>query len=348
MVALNLLSHFISRKKNAVFVSPNMSFRNVMKESVKRYVKEKKEKIAFDILFKGSSSFYEEPWCSYDWIIVDEAHRLKDKAYMYKGNNQIEDIIKSSKNAIFFVDENQVIRKNDIGTNKNIIAIANKYNKKVMCGPEFTLETQFRCSGADGYINAIDNLLQIKETGNFYLNEDDSYDIRICDSPNEMQALIEEKIKNGHPNSRIVAGFAWEWATKKKNINELAISTPDIVIPEHNWSIHWNYADPNMLWAIRDDGFIQAGCIHTCQGLEFDYCGVIIGRDLLIDDNNNLYADYDNYKDTAGKNGLKNNLPELTRLVKNIYKVLLTRGQKGTYVYICDDKLREYFKKHIK
>ena len=93
---------------------------------------------------------------------------------------------------------------------------------------------------------------------------------------------------------------------------------------------------------------MQIGCVHTCQGLEFDYAGVIIGNDLKIDTNNNLYCDYDEYKDKAGKKGLKDNPIKLNKLVKNIYKILLTRGQKGTYVYICDSKVREYFRKHIK
>lgn len=92
---------------------------------------------------------------------------------------------------------------------------------------------------------------------------------------------------------------------------------------------------------------MQVGCVHTCQGLEFEYCGVIIGNDIAIDDNNKLYAIYDNYYDKSGKKGLKDNNEELTKLIKNIYNVLLTRGQKGTYIYICDEKLREYFKKHI-
>ncbi len=160
-----------------------------------------------------------------------------------------------------------------------------------------------------------------------------------------MQELIEMRIKEGYSNCKIVAGFAWEWKTKDNNLDELVFNH-DIKIGD--WSIPWNYNDSSMTWAIRDDGVMQAGCIHTCQGLEFDYCGVIIGNDLLIDENNNLYGDYDNYKDEAGKKGLRKDNETLTRLIKNIYKVLLTRGQKGTYIYICDNKLREYFKKHIK
>lgn len=347
VVAINLLSKLLSLKLNTIFSAPNAAYRNVIKKQLQNYCKETKEKILIDNLFKGSSSFFEAQENLYDWVIVDEAHRLKGKGtYMYKGENQVEDIIKASKNVVFFVDENQIIRNNDIGTNQNIIDIAKKYNKQIHYGNEWLLETQFRCSGSDGYINAIDNILQINETANFYLDDNKDYDFRICDTPEQMQSLIQERINHGNKNSRILAGFAWKWETKKKSLDEL-IYEHDIKIG--NWSIPWNYNDSQMLWAIRDDGIMQAGCIHTCQGLEFDYCGVIIGQDLEINiDNNKLIANYDNYKDETGKKGLKNNIEQLTKLIKNIYKVLLTRGQKGTYVYICDDNLRQYFKKHIK
>lgn len=346
VVAMNLLSELLNRKQKVVFSAPNASFRNVIRNSLQSHCKESKNKIMIDFLIKGSSTFYNLKRNTYDWIIVDEAHRLKGKGtYMYKGESQIEDIIKSSKNTIFFVDENQVIRTNDIGTNKNIIETAKKMNKNVFYGNEYILETQFRCSGANGYINAVDNVLQIKETANFYLNDNKDYEFVICDKPQDVQEMIESKIRNGYKNSKIVAGFAWEWNTKNNSLDDLVFNH-DIVIGD--WSIPWNYNDPKMLWSIRDDGILQAGCIHTCQGLEFDYCGVIIGNDLKINKNNELLGDYENYKDNAGKKGLKNNIEELTKLIKNIYKVLLTRGQKGTYIYICDKDVREYFKKHIK
>lgn len=346
VVAINLLSKLLSLKQNIAFSAPNAAFRNTLIETIKSYSKEKKQKIMFDILFKSSSTFYDIKTNTYDWVIVDEAHRLKGKGtYMYKGENQIEDIIKASKNSVFFIDEEQKIVPKDIGTNNNIIAAAKKFNKNVYYGDDYILETQFRCSGADGYINAIKNILQISETGNHYLNVDGAYDVKICDSIHELDHLIRKKIDDGYKTSRLVAGYAWKWETKNKTLNEL-VYEHDIKIDD--WSAPWNYNDSKMTWAIRDDGVMQVGCVHTCQGLEFEYCGVIIGNDIRIDENNILHADYDNYYDVSGKKGLKNNNDELTKLVKNIYKVLLTRGQKGTYIYICDERLREYFKKHIK
>ncbi|MGL4343193.1 MAG: DNA/RNA helicase domain-containing protein [Metamycoplasmataceae bacterium] len=346
VVAINLLSNLLSLKKKVLYVAPNAAFKNSILESLK----ENKNNGVFDVLIKGSSGLWNVEKDLYDWIIIDEAHRLKNKGtYMYKGENQIEDMIKASKNTIFFIDEKQIIRKNDIGTNENISKIANEYNKKIFHGGDFILETQFRCSGADGYINALDTTLQLeKETGNFYLNENRDYDFKICDTPQEMNDLINKRIQEGNKNSRIVAGFAWPWITKKMSLDNLAINK-DIKIQEFDYEIAWNYNDSKMLWALKDDkGIPQAGCVHTCQGLEFDYCGVIIGNDIKIDDENNLYGDYDEYFDMAGKKGLKNDLEQLTKLIKNIYKILLSRGQKGTYVFIRNPKVKEYFLKHIK
>lgn len=286
---------------------------------------------------------------------IDEAHRLKNKENLYLGNNQIEDIIKSSKNTVFFVDENQVIRTNDIGTNKNILNAAKKYNKNVYYGNDYFLQTQFRCIGAQGYINALDTVLQIKETANYYLDEDNNYEIKICDTPQEMEDLLNKKISKGYKNSKILAGYAWEWISKKCKEEDLDDSKyHDIKI--NNWSIPWNYGYQDNLWAKKSQNKRQAGCVHAVQGLEFDYCGVIIGKDLSIDKNNNIFAIYENYYDKVGKTNyrgvgtksLKEDNKELTRLIKNIYKILLTRGQKGTFIYICDNELRNYFKKFIK
>lgn len=341
VVAINLLSKLLKNNKKVLFVAPNAAYRNVIKKTITN----KENKLIIDNLFSGSSCLFSVDKNQYDWIIVDEAHRLKEKAYMYKGKNQIIDILNCSKNAVFFIDENQKIRIDDIGTNDNIINLSISMNKKVMFGSDYILETQFRCVGANGYINALDTTLQINETANFYLNED-GYDIKICDSPHEMEKMLQEKIDIGYTNSKIVSGYAWEWKTKKLSLDELVFNK-DIKIPEHNYEIAWNYNDSNMLWAIRDDGVLQAGCIHTCQGLEFDYCGVIIGNDLRIDEFGNLYGDYNNYHDKSGKKGLKNNHKELSKLIKNIYKVLLSRGQKGSFIFIRDLEVKKYFLKHI-
>lgn len=351
VVALNLLIELIKKRKVTNFVTPNASFRECIVEQIKKL--KKGDEFYYKHLFKGSSNFVNSNKDDIDWIIVDEAHRLKDKAYMYSGKNQIEDIIKAAKNVVFFVDEKQAIRNNDIGTNENIIDIANAMNKTIHHNEKFELSTQFRCSGADGYINALDTVLQIEETANRILNDNKNYEFKIVDNPFELEKLIKEKIDNGFKKSKILAGYAWKWNTKKFDRDTLYLDIDknyDIhIVDEENdidYKAVWNKSGDTK-WALTDEFNKEIGCVHTTQGLEFDYCGVIIGNDLKIDDNNKIYCDEKNYFDIEGKKGLKDNNEKLTKFVKNIYKVLLSRGQLGTFVYICDKKLREYFKKFI-
>lgn len=343
VVAINLLSSLLQKKKKVLYVAPNSAFKNVIIESFKN----DKNKNYFKSLIKGSWGLWDTEKNTYDWIIVDEAHRLKKRANMYRGKNQINDVLNSSSNTVFFIDEKQVIRKGDIGTSSNISELSLLNNKIIHSGDNFILDTQFRCSGADGYINSIETVLQMGSgNSNFYLDEDSKYDFKICDTPQEMEELLNNKKIKGFHKSRIVSGFAWKWETKKMNIVDLE-TNKDIKIPEHNYEIAWNLKEDGT-WLIKDDkGVPQAGCVHTVQGLELEYCGVIIGNDLKIDANGNLYADYDEHFDREGKVGLKDDNENFTILIKNIYRILMSRGTMGTYLFIRDPKVKEYFKKHI-
>lgn len=344
VVAINLLSKLLNLKKSVALIAPNTSFKNVIINSLKN----KKNKEAINTLIKGSTNFYLSDDNAYDWLIIDEAHRLKDKAYMYKGKNQVEDVIRASKNTIFFVDEKQVIRNNDIGNNETISQIAKKYNKNIFNDDDYKLKVQFRCGGSEGFLNAVETTLQIEETGNFYLNDDPNFEFKIFDTPQELEKEIYQKRLNGN-TARLVAGYAWPWINKNLNRNELVISDKkDINIEEYNYSINWNFNDGKMLWSIDQEGEREVGCVHSCQGIEFDYVGVIIGNDIGIDENNNIIVNWNNYYDSEGKKGLKEKPELLIKFIKNIYKILMTRGKKGCYLFVRDKKLKEYFIKHTK
>ncbi|MGL5438356.1 MAG: DUF2075 domain-containing protein [Metamycoplasmataceae bacterium] len=356
VVALNILTALLSKEKTVQYVAPNSSFKNAIIQKLKEYSKNNKYKDSISTLFKGGAGFINIAPKTFDWIIVDEGHRLKKCENNYSGNNQIDDILKAGKNVIFFIDERQMLSNREIGSNKNIIDSCLKNKMNYYQGEDYHLKTQFRCIGADGYINALDNILQIEETANYYLNENKEYEIVICDSPQQMEDLINQKIEQGFINSKIVAGYAWPW--KSKNLLEDKIylkENHDIYIEEFDWSIPWNFSYANSLWLSKSKNKRQAGCVHTIQGLELDYCAVIIGDDLLINENNKLYANYQNYYDKVGKanyrgNGtksLKEDNEELTRLIKNIYKVLLSRGQKGTFIFATNPEIRKYLKKFI-
>ncbi|MCF7944228.1 MAG: DUF2075 domain-containing protein [Spirochaetia bacterium] len=144
-------------------------------------------------------------------------------------------------------------------------------------------------------------------------------------------------------SARMLAGYAWKWTSKKEgNANG---EVEDVRIDEFDFAMPWNSRNARSTWAIDDSGINQIGCIHTSQGLEFDYVGVIIGKDLQYDPaQKKLYASWEHYKDLTGKKGLKNDPAHLISLVKNIYKVLLTRAMKGCFIFCHDPKLQEYFR----
>ena len=339
VVSLNVLGGMLSSEKNVAFVAPNASFRDVMVKSLA-----KQNKIGrIKPLFKGSACFHDDEKHIYDVLIVDEAHRLKNSnAYQYKGDNQIEDIINASFVSIFFIDDNQRIRPEDIGTVEELKRIASKCTKNI---EEIELTAQFRCAGAEGYINWLDDVFHIRQTGNYDGWNQKEFKFEICSTPNEVLSKVKNKNSQGS-NARMLAGYAWEWTSEKDGNKNAEIA--DVRIPEHNFSMPWNSRAMRTTWAIDKSGVNQVGCIHTSQGLEFDYVGVLVGNDLKMDDKLNYYVDWKNYKDSSGKKGLKNNPEQLSVLVRNIYKTLMSRGMKGCYVYFCDKEVEKYFKERLK
>lgn len=225
--------------------------------------------------------------------------------------------------------------------NKNY---AKQYNAGIYTG---VLESQFRCNGSDGYIAWLDNVLEIRETANYDLDLD--YDFKVFDDPNEMRKAIEEK-NNINNKSRIVAGYCWEWPMSNRNNPGFN----DITIPEYNFGISWNL-DGGDIFAIGKDSIKQAGCIHTTQGLEFDYVGVIIGDDLRYEDDK-IITDYKKRAHTdqslKGINQMmitdsEKAIKLADQIIKNTYRTLMTRGMKGCYIYCTDKGMQEYLKESI-
>ena len=338
VISFKVLHKLIDRRLNAKFVAPNEAFREVM---VKKLVASKVDR-ANNIkpLFGGSGTFFGVPLNAYDVLVVDEAHRLKGKgAYMYRGENQIKDIIHASRLNVFFIDDTQKVVPADIGSVEEIRKAAEAEGSEVV---EMELKAQFRCSGAEGFVNWVTHTLQIEDTANFDGWDHKEYDFRIFEDPNEMYEVIRRKNLETHNNARMVAGFAWDWS-KDENA-----AVDDVSIPEKNFNMPWNARKQRALFAVKEDSVNQIGCIHTVQGLEFDYVGVIIGNDLKYDPGKHtLYVDYDEYKDSSGKKGLRGQQQRLTQYVKQIYKVLMSRGRFGCYVYCRDENLKQYLKSRL-
>ena len=339
VISVNLVSALLSDRLNAIFIAPNSSFRDTL---VKRLTKGHSSQRVKNV-FKGSASFYDCDENEFDVLVVDEAHRLKKKgAFMYRGVNQVDDIIKAAKTSIFFIDDDQAVRPEDIGTVSEIRKVAEAYKVPIY---EMELTAQFRCSGAEGYINWLNDVLQLKETANYDGWDKKSFEFKIFDNPNELREAINKKSKQDF-SARILAGYAWKWSSPEEGNNDGEVE--DVLIPEYDFSMPWNSRKIGTTWAIDQRGIDQVGCIHTSQGLEFDYVGVIVGDDLNFNEDEMLFStDHTKYKDKTGKKGMQDKPEELNRLVRNIYKVLMTRGMRGCYVYFTDKKLEEYFKKRM-
>ncbi|WP_337102011.1 DUF2075 domain-containing protein [Paenibacillus sp. YIM B09110] len=341
VISMNALGGLLRHSLNTKFVAPNSSFRNVMVEMLTK--QSSRSKMRTKSLFMGSGSFVETASDQFDVLIVDEAHRLKGKgAYMYMGQNQIEDIVKSAKTSVFFIDDIQRIRPDDIGTVAEVKRIAKELGSEIH---EYSLHAQFRCAGAEGYLNWVDDVLGIQNTGNFNGWDKEFFDFRIVDTPHRLYDLIKDKQENGH-KARLLAGYAWSWTPPKQGNANGQIE--DVILEEHDFRMPWNGYAIRESWAIHPDGINQVGCVHTTQGLEFDYVGVIIGNDLRYDAaTGTIYSDYKDYKDKTGKKGLKDDPVRLNSLIKNIYKILMSRGIKGCYIYCRDQELQKYLMERL-
>ena len=338
VVAINLLVGITNLAKVVQYVSKNAAPRAVYASKLTKTL----TKTRFSNLFKGSGAFTDTTKNIFDALVVDEAHRLNEKSGLYSnlGENQVKEIISASKFSVFFIDEDQRVTMKDIGNKAEIKKWAKSEGATVY---ELELSSQFRCAGSDGYLAWLDQILQIRETANYDIKEV-GYDFQVINSPNKLRDIIIEKNKENN-KARLVAGYCWDWKSKiDKNAN-------DIEIPEHNFAMKWNLAVDGSLWIQMPKSVNEIGCIHTCQGLEVDYVGVIVGKDLIVRDGVVLVDPSKRSKQDQSIKGYKAMLvnnpekaKELTRsIIKNTYRTLMTRGMKGCYVYFEDKLTEQYF-----
>jgi DUF2075 family protein/phage repressor protein C with HTH and peptisase S24 domain len=338
VVAINLLVQLTKAELVTQYVSKNAAPRDVYAAKLNGNFR----KGYINNLFVGSGSFIDTPPNTFDALVIDEAHRLNQKSGLFSnlGENQILEIIRSAKFSVFFVDDRQRVHVKDIGSKKEIEKIAESCGAIVHLNK---LSSQFRCNGSDGYLSWLDNTLQIKETANIRLSQED-YDFRIFSDPNELFNSIGEKNKTNN-RSRVVAGYCWDWNSKKDS------SAYDIIMPEFKFHKRWNLSSGKEPWIMGDTSINEIGCIHTCQGLELDYVGVIVGKDMRFE-NNKIITDVTQrsnndqsikgFKSLLSKNRAQA-LQDADEIIKNTYRTLMTRGMKGCYVYFCDPALAQHF-----
>lgn len=342
VVAINLLVSLTKLGLVTQYVSKNAAPRAVYEARLTGSMK------ATEIrnLFRGSGAFVESLPNEFDALVVDEAHRLNKFSGLFGnlGENQIKEIINASKFSVFFIDEDQRITLKDIGRKEEIEIWASWAGATIT---ELELSSQFRCNGSDGYLAWLDGILQIRDTVNDDINDID-YEFKVVDSPAELRDIIFEKNKLNN-RARLVAGYCWKWPSKTNK------NAYDIEFPEYDFKMKWNLTEDSSLWIIKPNSVNEVGCIHTCQGLEVDYIGVIVGEDLIVR-NGQVITDASKRasSDTSVK-GYKRLLKEnpesakrsLDLIIKNTYRTLMTRGMKGCYVYFLDKETEAYFKENL-
>lgn len=342
VVAINLLAKLTNEGMFVQYTSKNSAPRDVYSKKLTGF-----KKSSVNNMFKGSGSYVDVDENVIDVILCDEAHRLNEKSGLFhnKGENQIKEIINASLCSVFFIDESQRVTLSDIGSIGEIKKWADEEDSEIL---EMELLSQFRCNGSDGYLAWLDDVLEIRETANHDL-KDIEYDIQIVDDPNEVREIIIEKNLNSHNRARMVAGYCWEWLKDGKadtNVHDIKIG---------DFEMSWNLSD-SQPFALSDTSVNEVGCIHTSQGLEFDYVGVIIGDDMRYE-NGHIVTDFTKRASTdQSLKGIKKlykenpekALSEADEIIKNTYRTLMTRGMKGCYVYCTDKNLAEYLRECLK
>jgi hypothetical protein len=284
-----------------------------------------------------------------DVAILDEAHRIRTistsrftPAKARTGKAQIDDILDASRVTVFFIDDLQVVRPGEVGSTDLIREEAGKRSIEVR---EFRLEAQFRSNGSDSFIQWIDNTLALNRTPQVLWSMDDEFDFQIVGSVGELERKVRAQAATG-ATARLVAGFCWPWSDPDAD-GQLV---PDVKVGE--WSMPWNARDgvgrlgPGIpksdFWASAKEGIDQVGCVYTAQGFEFDYVGVIVGPDLVFRPmDGGWVGQRDQSHDRVVRSGVTE--AEFTRYVKSTYRVLLTRGLRGCYVYFMDSPTRDFF-----
>lgn len=341
VIAVCLLAELTQRGQFVQYVSKNSAPRQVYAAKLKGEV----TKSSIDNMFKGSGMYTQVGRNMIHTLLVDEAHRLNEKSGMFhnQGENQIKEIIHAAACSVFFIDENQRVTMDDIGSVDEILKWAEEEGSEVT---ELELVSQFRCNGSNGYLAWVDDLLEIRETANYTLEGLD-YEVVLCDDPEDLRRAIIEKNKTDN-RSRILAGYCWDWPKDSRKNSDFH----DIKIGD--FGISWNL-DDGQAFAISEKSVNEAGCIHTTQGLEFDYVGVIIGDDMRYE-NGHVVTDFTKRARTdQSLKGIKKMFREnperalkrADEIIKNTYRTLLTRGMKGCYIYCTDPGLREYIRSRL-
>ena len=338
-VALSVLGDLARRGRSVLHATGSRSFTQTLRKVAGHRAR------AVQAMFKYFNQFMDADPNGLDVLILDEAHRIREtsanrytKAELRSDRTQLDELIAAARVPVFLLDENQVVRPGEMGTLGQIERHAS------FLGHDFQhieLDAQFRCGGSEEYVHWVNQLLGLREGPPVQWQQDPQFEVQLVDSPEELEDALRSKMSLGY-SARMTAGFCWRWSDARKD----GTLEPDVKIGE--WQRPWNTksdrrvgdAPPSALWATEDGGFGQVGCIYTAQGFEYDWNGVIIGPDLVWRDGHFVSVrDANKDPDFRSRTSVPDRRFDL--LVRNVYKVLLTRGMIGTVIYSTDSETRE-------
>jgi DUF2075 family protein len=343
VLALNVMGDLLKEGKNVQHASGSKAFTENLRKKLGPRTRP---------LLQYFNSYGSADPCVVDVLVCDESHRIRktsNNLYTPKAKKtdrpQIDELIEASKLSVFFIDDHQAVRSDEVGSSSMIREAA------ILRGAayrEAELHTQFRCAGSEIYIDWLDQLLEIRKTGETTLGKESGFDFQILDSPQSVEAAVRAKVSHG-VSARMVAGFCWPWSQPETD----GSLVDDVVLGEYRRP--WN-AKPDAarlkkgipkasFWASDPGGIDQIGCVYTAQGFEFDYVGVIVGLDLCYDAATTSWTG--NPKHSRDHVVRTRSGPRFTDNVKNTYRVLLTRGMLGCYVYFMDDSTRAFVESRL-
>lgn len=335
VIALSLLGELNRRGYTAMHATGSKSFTTTLRKTAGR------KSTRIQNLFQYFRSFMHAGRNDLDVLICDEAHRIKETsnnrftaAAKRSDKRQLDELLDAAKVPVFLLDEHQVVRPGELGTVNEIEQAARARKLPVRY---VDLNGQFRCGGSRKYEQWVLNLLELDGKGPIPWTPEPQFEVLVADTPEDLEKLLSTKVGEGH-SARMTAGFCWPWSEP----TEHGTLVKDVVIG--NWMRPWNVkgdrrvgeAPDSSLWATDPGGFGQVGCIYTAQGFEYDWNGVIFGPDMVWRDTR-WVTDRSASKDNvvARAHG-----DDYDRLIRNTYKVLLTRGMVGTVLYSTDAETR--------
>lgn len=342
VIAINLLAALLKRGNNAHYATGSRAFTETLWELLGTRSRP---------VFRYFNSYTDAEFDSLDVLVCDEAHRIRETSNSRftpkdkrRSRPQIHELMAAAKVAVFLVDDKQVVRPNEIGSSDYIRKQAADLGAEIN---EYELEVQFRCAGSDGFVNWINNTLGIEKTANVLWDGAEGFDFQIFDSPLALESAIRAKSAQGH-SARVAAGFCWAWSEPRTD----GTLEDDVVIGDYkrpwdakpgNWKLAPGIPSAS-LWATDPNGINQIGCVYNIQGFELDYIGVIWGPDLTYDFDAQQWVG--NKKESADA-VVKRSKEAFVDLVKNTYRVLLSRGLKGCYIHFMDRNTERFVRSRI-